>query len=345
MPTPKLSDELLKETVEYFNKAGGVVAKASKMAGINYSTFCSRLRVARERGLLTKAATIQAQQNEQVVEASVVIRPTYRVQQRRADLASDKRILAIGDCHDGPKLPDKKRFYAMGRYAVENNIDEIVQIGDFATCDSLNRFDRNDTVKGQEKPTFKEDMRSFQQAIRAFHKGLGGHDIKRHVTLGNHEDRIWSFTNKNPEIVELLDQLLFAVLDEYGWSYSPYGEFYFIGDVGFTHTPMNVMGKPYGGMYSENTIARDCLHDVVYGHTHKRVDKTFPKIGGQYVNIINLGCSLPQGHVEEYARHSLTGWSYGVYDMRIKDGKIDQRTWVPINNLIEEYGEGYAGDN
>ena len=39
--------------------------------------------------------------------------------------------------------------------------------------------------------------------------------------------------------------------------------FYFIGDVGFTHSPLNTMGKAYGGMYAENQIARDSLHDVV----------------------------------------------------------------------------------
>ena len=232
----------------------------------------------------------------------------------------------------------------MGRYAKENKVDQIVQIGDFASIDSLNRFDGNDTVKGQEKPTFKEDMRSFQQAIRSFHRGLAGYDVPKHVTLGNHEDRIWSFTNKNPEVIELLDQILFATLDDYDWTYSPYGEFYFIGDVGFTHAPLNTMGKAYGGMYAENQIARDSLHDVVFGHTHKRVDKTYPKMGNQLLNVMNLGTSLPQGHLEEYAKHTLTGWSYGVYDIRIKDGKIDERTWIPINNLIERYGDGYAGD-
>jgi hypothetical protein len=132
---------------------------------------------------------------------------------------------------------------------------------------------------------------------------------------------------------------MFATMDDYGWTYSPYKEFYFVGDVGFTHSPINGMGKAYGGMYSENQIARDALHDVVFGHTHKRLDKAFPKMGNQFLTIINLGCSLPQGHIEEYAKHSLTGWSYGVYDIYIKDGRIDQRTWIPINNLIEEYGE------
>jgi len=105
-----------------------------------------------------------------------------------------------------PTIPDKSRFFAMGKYARENKVDQIIQIGDFASVDSLNRFDGNDTLKGKKKPSFGEDMKSFQQAIRAFNKGLDGYDIPKHVTLGNHEDRIWSFTNKNPEIVDMLDE-------------------------------------------------------------------------------------------------------------------------------------------
>ena len=346
MANHKLTNEQAKEAAEVYEQCGRVAKKAAMQLGLNYATFHSRLRVAKERGILSEVRSVgnQAKVEPRVAEATVVVRPTYRIQQRKSKPEDTKRVLAIGDCHDSPRLPDKRRFYAMGKYAKEHQVDQIIQIGDFASIDSLNRFDGNDTVKGQEKPTFKEDMRSFQQAIRAFHKGLDGYDVPKHVTLGNHEDRIWSFTNKNPEIVELLDQILFATLEDYDWTYSPYGEFYFIGDVGFTHAPLNVMGRAYGGMYAENQIARDSLHDVVFGHTHKRVDKTYPKMGNQIVNVMNLGTSLPQGHLEEYAKHTLTGWSYGVYDIQIKDGKIDERTWIPINNLIERYGEGYAGD-
>lgn len=340
-----LPDGVLAEMVKAYEDHNRNARKAARAVGINYATYQSRLRAARDKGIVSGPSTGNAAESgPRVVEATVVVRPNYRIQQRKSKPDETKRVLAIGDCHDGPKLPDKRRFFAMGRYAKENQVDQIVQIGDFASIDSLNRFDRNDTVKGQEKPTFKEDMKSFQQAIRAFHKGLDGYDVPKHVTLGNHEDRIWSYTNRNPEIVELLDQILFATLDDYNWTYSPYGEFYFIGDVGFTHAPLNVMGKAYGGMYSENQIARDALHDVVYGHTHKRLDKTFPKMGNQFLNVINLGTSLPDGHLEEYARHTLTGWSYGVYDIGIKDGRIDERTWIPINKIIERYGEGYAGD-
>lgn len=343
MPTPRLTDDMMRETARIFAEANYNAKEAARIAGINTNTFASRLRRAREEGFVTQSAILDVTPNSGHQPVQVVVKPTYRVQQRKSDPKSNKKILAIGDCHDGPSLPDKTRFFALGRFAKERGIDEIIQIGDFATCDSLNRFDGNDTLRGKEKPTFKQDMLSFQTAVRAFHQGLDGSDIKRHVTLGNHEDRIWSFTNRNPEIVDMLDELLFATLDDYGWSYSPYGEFYYVGDVGFTHTPMNMMGKPYGGMHAENQIARDALHDIVFGHTHKRLDKTYPKIGGN-ITVMNLGTSLPEGHIEEYAKHSVTGWSYGVYEIGIKDGTISERTWVPMDKMISEYGGGYAGD-
>tara|TARA_R100000455_G_C6270907_1_gene126927 strand:- start:1967 stop:2278 length:312 start_codon:yes stop_codon:yes gene_type:complete len=101
--------------------------------------------------------------------------------------------------------------------------------------------------------------------------------------------------------------------------------------------PLNQMGKPYGGMNSENSIARDSLHDVVFGHSHKRVDRTFPKLGHNYITVINLGCSMPDGHVEDYAKHSVTGWSYGVYDITIENGRIKEQSWIPMTKLMREY--------
>lgn len=98
------------------------------------------------------------------------------------------------------------------------------------------------------------------------------------------------------------------------------------------------MSRNGSGIYTLPTvataaIARDALHDVVFGHTHKRTDKAFPKMGAQRITVINLGCSLPEGHVEDYAKHSLTGWSYGVYLLDIKDGRLHQSTWLPMENV------------
>jgi len=328
------NEKLMKETARLYAKHNGACLSAARELGISRSTFASRVETAKTHGYI--AAEVVATKTEQEIKR-VYLKPQYKIYQRQNGERVNGRVLAIGDAHDSPEIPDKTRFKAMGAYAKENKVDHIVQIGDFASMDSMSSHDPNWTVKGQDKPSFKEDVASFEEALGAFDDGLDGYEVTKHVTLGNHEDRISRFVNNNPEIVEMLFEQIYSLLEQFGWNYSPFGEFYFIGDVGFTHVPLNQMGKPYGGMSSENAIARDSLHDVVYGHTHKRLDKSFPKIGHEHITIINLGCSLPDGMIEDYAKHSVTGWSYGVYDMTIRDGRIKERTWVPMDMLLERY--------
>lgn len=267
----------------------------------------------------------------------IIFKPTYRIAQDRQDGRGKTRVLAIGDAHDGPSIP-KDRFRWMGQFAHETRPDLIVQIGDFFSLDSLCRYDANDTLRGKQKPSLKQDLRSGKAALDAFNEGLGDFRPEKHVTLGNHEDRMWSFVNRTPELADLLDDNIHTLLSDAKWNYSPYGELHFIGGVAFTHCPLNTMGKPYGGMYAENQVARDATHDVVYGHSHKRVDRTFPKLGHRKITVVNLGCALPDGHIEQYAKHSLTGWSYGIYELDIERGGIQAARWTPMAALQERYG-------
>lgn len=269
---------------------------------------------------------------------TVIIKPVYRIAQRGAVGSSRTRIVAIGDAHDGPNI-EKDRFRWFGKYVSQHKPDAVVQIGDMFSFDSLCRYDQNDTIRGKQKPTFKEDIASAKVALRYFNDGLGNYKVEKHVTLGNHEDRLWSFMNRTPEIAEMLSDTVYTVLTDAGWDYSPFGYLHFISGVAFTHSPLNGMGKPYGGMYSHNQIARDSLSDLVYGHTHKRVDISYPKLNEQKIRILNLGCALPDSHMEPYAKHSLTGWSYGIYDIIVANGHIEDANWVPMATLAAAYGE------
>jgi len=335
---PGLTHEQLLATASLYEKHGGSCLQAARELGISRTTFATRVEIAITKGYITSKIEAVRSENDGPVEIKkVFLKPQYNIYQRENTSDVNCRVLAIGDSHDGPDIPDKSRFTAMGAYARINNIEQVVQIGDFCSMDSMSTHDPNWTLKGHEKPSFKDDVNSFREALVAFDEGLAGHNATKHVTLGNHEDRIGRFVNNNPEVAELLFEKIYELLSDFGWNYSPFGAFHFVGDVGFTHVPLNQMGKPYGGMHSENAIARDSLHDVVYGHTHKRVDKSFPKIGQDHITVVNLGCSLPDGHIEEYAKHSVTGWSYGVYDLSIQNGRIKERTWIPMDVLMNEY--------
>lgn len=265
------------------------------------------------------------------------IRPVYRIAQQRPDGQGKTLVAAIGDAHDSPNL-DKARFRWIGRWIADLKPDVVVQIGDFLTLDSLCRYAPNDTLEGKHKPSLKQDLASFKLALGQFSEGLDSYRCERHVCLGNHEDRIWSFTNRTPEVAELLDENIHTILTDHGWTYSPFGALHFVGGAAWTHCPLTVMGKPYGGMYAQNQIARDTLHDVVYGHSHKRVEQTYPKLGHRRITVLNLGCALPEGHVERYAQHSLTGWAFGVCAVTLQHGGIQAAHWVPMAELQERYG-------
>ena len=121
--------------------------------------------------------------------------------------------------------------------------------------------------------------------------------------------------------------------------FSPYGAFKIIGGVSFTHCPLNIMGKEYGGKNCEIQIANDATNDIVFGHTHKYRDWKAPKIGDKnYVRIVNVGCALPFNHVEEYAKLNLTGWSWGIVELGIWDNHIQESKFISMDRLEKENG-------
>jgi hypothetical protein len=111
-----------------------------------------------------------------------------------------------------------------------------------------------------------------------------------------------------------------------------------IGGVSFTHCPLNIMGKEYGGKNCEVQIANDATNDIVFGHTHKFRDWKAPKIGDKnYVRVVNVGCALPYNHVEEYAKLNLTGWSWGIVELGIWENHIQESQFISMDRLEKQY--------
>jgi hypothetical protein len=149
---------------------------------------------------------------------------------------------------------------------------------------------------------------------------------------------LFKFEQNNPEVFGQLQFQLLRLLERFRWTYSQFGQVHFIGGVGFVHVPLNRMGKPYGGKTAEQQIANDCLHDLVCGHSHVDRKHKASKIGNnREVQIINVGCALPDGYIEPYALHSSTGWSYGIADMTIQHGCVRDYNFVSMARLNELY--------
>ena len=250
------------------------------------------------------------------------------------------KVCVIGDLHDAPGI-SKERLRWLGKHIRNTKPDQVVQIGDFLSLDSCCWHIDNATMQARKnKGTFLEDINSFDLALEEFNKGLSTYKVKKHCTLGNHENRLWRWEDKNPEYYQMGKKELFSTLKKYGWTWSEYGEFYFIDGVGFTHIPFNVMGREFGGVSVERNIGQSSLFDVVFGHTHKFNDVRCPKIGkANYIRVVNVGCSLPMNHIESYAKVATTGWFWGVVDISIYNSKIQEVRTTTMDTLELTYGK------
>lgn len=268
----------------------------------------------------------------------VIITRNYHISYPASPTAYEgtTRVCAIGDAHDHPRIK-QDRFKWIGKHIRGTRVESVIQIGDFGTFDSLCKYDDNSSWLGKHKPTFEEDITSLKNALEHIQYQIEDRDyiVDKHITLGNHEDRVESFANRNPEIYGMMISALHKTFDDFGWTYSPYGQLYNIAGVDFVHVPLNKMGRPYS---SPQNIARDAVRDIVYGHNHEGGTYTAPKIGGQGIQVLNLACALPDGHVERYAKHTATGWRYGIYDLWLRNGRIDAWRFYSMQEMEEKYG-------
>lgn len=249
--------------------------------------------------------------------------------------SSPLEVVVIGDAHDSSKLPDKSRFRWIGKEIRRLKPDWVVSIGDLATLDSLCSHEKNETLAGKRKPSFVEDMASLRCALEAINLPDG---LPRHVTLGNHEDRCLSFTNRHPETEGMMEGALIEVLAAYDWTWSRFGEVWTLGGVDFTHMPLTVMGKPMGGENPGPRLARIATTDMVVGHDHLVGVTVGRKIGHRSVRVFQVGCALPSGHIEDYARHALTGWHYGIMHLTLGHGRVTDWAFSSMDALKERWG-------
>ena len=348
MAQPKLSDEKKQEIVDEAARCGGILAASVKL-GINRATADYRYRVAVASGFqpsINLAEKLEPTTNKdnlvEKLERQVThlknslaeaVRPKFTIRQDNVSKTSSLRVVCIGDAHDEPGL-DKSRFEWIGKYVRREKPDVVVQIGDFASLDSLSYWTPNGSLDGKDKPSFTDDLSSFAEALDA----LGCDSFEKHCTLGNHEHRMYRFEQGQPEVVGMLEQNFTSLLTRHKWTYSPFGMPTYYGGVAFVHVPLNRLGRAYGGKNSESSIANDSLSDIIIGHSHTDRRHRAPKIGtNKNLQVINVGCALPSNHVHSYAQHSTTGWSYGIADMLIRKGSVRDYNFVSMDSLKEKF--------
>jgi predicted phosphodiesterase len=251
------------------------------------------------------------------------VKPRYRVQAISRPSVVDApivRVMVLGDPHDKPGR-DKRRFAWMGRHAAETKPDYIVSIGDWASLDSLSTHEVPGSANDAERPGFWQELDSLDESLAAF--GAEVPDCSQIHVHGNHEHRAVRAANRQPKLNGDMPIRLDEVFSRYGWRTRPFGEFVDIAGVDFVHCPLNVMGREMGGQHVERNVANMTTRSLVFGHTHRAQVTNFSKVGQQRkITVVNVGTSMPFGEIEKYTGLAMSGWSYSVHELRIRNGEI-----------------------
>jgi hypothetical protein len=303
-----------------------------------YPAFETRLKRARELHREPDWTLYRAP----VYQSPTITAATYQEPSHDAMAVVDGqtyKVCCIGDMHDDPRLPDKSRFKAIGRWAADQEPDVLWQAGDWATFDSFSRHTEKGSRESQLAPTWKQDLNSLLQSVEAFEKGFGCKDYQKVMTEGNHELRVAKYENTDPRLYGSLAPQWREIFTERGWRVVDFGEYYFIDSVGFIHHPINGAGKAFGGVTGNQRAAADAVFSIVHGHDHKLEFSSRAKIGPvRPVEIISIGCSLPWGHVEQYAKLGTTGWWWGCVTLTIRGGQIIDKSATSMLTIMEKYG-------
>lgn len=254
-------------------------------------------------------------------------------------------VLVIGDLHQDPRHPNRLEVLTwIARYASEQRFDRIIQIGDWSTFDSVNMHDRNDTFGARFKPSIKQDLDNLIESHQAFRRGMAAdYKPKLTITLGNHEYRLERFENANPETQQTYTLARDETFARFGWQVRPYAEVFYVDGVGFTHHPVNGAGRAFGGETGPQRAANKTTVPLVSGHTHKRQLHDAGKIGPQdVISMVEVGCAMPWGEVESYAKLGITGWWWGVVPMVVQGGAITDVNFVSMLTLKRKYGAAAA---
>lgn len=244
------------------------------------------------------------------------------------------KILVIPDAHASVSLCND-RFTWIGKLCADRKPDIIVQIGDFCSWDSVSTHERPGTAQFSRKPSFDAEFAVFNDALLRINAGMPKDvdKVRRIVTMGNHEIRLYNYEDANPVCAGLLTGRVEQAFESAGWEYYPYGQEVFIEGVSFTHKPFNIMGKPK----SNAQIRRDLMYDMYTGHDHHKIEEQIPKQGG-HVTLISGGCFMPDGYEPAYARYAQTGWWYGCQILTVEAGRITEVEWISIKTLERQYG-------
>lgn len=359
MPTPRMSDEVCRQTVDLIEQClregfapphmPGPMAAIKRASEISVEQglcrtdagFRTRYREARLRGMEPDWSLYRAPKYAPQITKPPVVTYAEAHQSALEPDGDPVRVAIIPDIHVCPRNSSLRRLTWIGRWLADIRADHEVQLGDWGTWDSVSGHERPGTKGHALLPGIEDDFAAVEESLERIAKERpADHKPKRRFLKGNHEQRLAIFQNATPNVGTHYTDRLDALYARYGWQTREYGEIHYIEGVGFTHAPFSMMGKPLGGETANRNTGNKSTVTIFRGHDHKREVATLAKHGPvQRIDIISCGVALEWGHIEAYAKHSLQGWFWGVCEATVQAGEAIDINFTSMITLRRRYGD------
>ena len=241
----------------------------------------------------------------------------------------------LPDTHNDPdhRAESLKVMRAVGKLFKEEEVDIIVNIGDFNDLASLSSYDKGKAAF--EGRRLNRDLRFSRDCLATFQDALGGHDCDKYLTLGNHEDRLHRLYNDHQELQGVMGDDPFGY-KEAGYSVYDYQAMVEINGVLFSHyfqNPNSIMGGPVGGSI-ENCL-KNLGHSFVMGH-----QQVF-KSGQMHRGNGRIDCGLIMGacYIPDHSYKGKQGNSHfkGCAVLNNMDGGYFDLHSYGLKSLIKRY--------
>lgn len=231
-----------------------------------------------------------------------------------------------------------------GQFAVDHKPDEIILAGDWYDMPSVSSYNSNLELEGQR---LKEDLEAGSRGLALFmgpiaaeveriRKNKKKHwNVRVHVTLGNHEERLLRFVNNNPVLHGLIGYDLFD-FERWGIHVHDFLKPVEIDGIFYCHyfsNPKN--GRPIGGMIETRlkTIGTSFTQGHMQGFQYGELERPTGKVDHGMI------AGSFYAHREGYRGHQGNGhWQGIVMKHEVLDGQYDLMK-VSLGYLKRKYGK------
>ena len=216
---------------------------------------------------------------------------------------------------------DFSRHKALGNMILEENPDEIIIGGDFASLDSCSSYD---VVK---RCSMADDLAAVKHAYECIFGPMNKWNNRRRKTKhkqyrpktywleGNHEEREKRIRKADPQGYASLIDFDAMIAPPSIWQHKvEYGQFVTVRGIHYTHIPLNKMGKPM----SMAMMRKMTAGHTIFGHTHFLHCETIALTGNDNAckMLLNAPALMRQDRKEHYCERNTTGWVYGLLRVR-----------------------------